>query len=53
MLIDGRSYTVRNRLSGLPNNVKQPVVDINGFSSSFDGESDESECFSSDHIFLE
>ena len=48
MLVDGRCHSVRNRLSALPNNVIQPVVDIDGFSSSSNGESDESECFSSD-----
>ena len=53
MLVDGRCHLVRNRLSTLPNSVKQPVVDIDGFNSSSDGESDESECFSSGNMFLE
>ena len=53
MLVDGRSCPVRNRLSALPNNVKQSVVDIDGSSLSSNGESDDSECFSSDHMFLE
>ena len=53
MLVDGRCRPVRNKLSALPNNVKQPVVDIDGFSSSSDGESDESECFSLGDMFLE
>ena len=53
MLVDGRCRPVRNRLPALPNNLKQPVVDIDGFSSSSDCEIDESECFSSDDMFLE
>ena len=52
MLVNGRCRPVRNRLSALPNNLKQPVVNIDGFSSSSDGESDESESFISD-MFLE
>ena len=48
MLVDGRCRPVRNRLPALPNNLKQPVVDIYGFSLSSNGESDDSECFSSD-----
>ena len=53
MLVNGRYRPVRNRLSALPNNVKQPVVDIDGFSLPSDSESDESKCFSSDDILLE
>ena len=53
MLVDGHCRPVRNRLSASPNNAKQPVVDIDGFSLSSDGESDESECFSWDNMFLE
>ena len=53
MLVDGRCRPVRNRLPALPNNLKQPVVDIDGFSSSSDCEIDGSECFSSDDMFLE
>ena len=53
MLVDGHCRPVRNRSSTLSNNVKEPVVDIDGFSSSSDGESDESECFSSDDMVLE
>ena len=40
----GRYRPVRNRLSALQNNVKQPVADVHCFSSAADGESDESEC---------
>ena len=46
MLVDVRCRPVRNRLPALPDNIRHPVVDINGFSS--DDESDDSECFSSD-----
>ena len=53
MLVNGRCRPVRNRSSALPNNVKQPVVDIDGFSLPSDSESDESKCFSSDDILLE
>ena len=53
MLVDGRRRQVRNRLSALLNNVKQLVIDIDGFSLPFDSESDESECFSLDDMFLE
>ena len=53
MLVDGRCCPVRNRLSALPNNIKEPVVDIDGFSLSSDSESDESKCFSSKNMFLE
>ena len=53
MLVDGRCHPVRNRLSTLPNNIKQPVVDIDGLSSSSDVESDQIECFSLDDMFLE
>ena len=52
MLEDGRCRPVRSRISALPNNLKQPVVDNDGFSSSSNGESDESEYFSSDDMFL-
>ena len=53
ILVDGRCCLVKNRLSAFPNNAKHLVVDIDGFSSSSNGESDESECFSSDNMFLE
>ena len=53
MFVDGRCRPVRNSLCAFPNNVKQPVIDIDGFSSSSDGESYDSECFSSDNMFLE
>ena len=45
-LVDGLCRPVRSRLSAPPNNVKQLAVDIDRFSSSSDGENDESECFS-------
>ena len=53
MLVDGRCCPVRIKLSALPINLKKPVVDIDGFSSSSDGESDESKYFSLDVMFLE
>ena len=53
MLVDGRCRPVRNRLSALPNNIRRPVIDIDSFNSSSDGDSDESECFSSDDMFSE
>ena len=53
MLVDGRFRPVRKRLPALPNNLRQQVVDIDGFSLSSDGKSGESECFSSDNMFLE
>ena len=53
MFVDGRCCPVRNKLPALPNSVEQPIVDIDGFSSSSDVESDESECVSSGDVFLE
>ena len=53
MLVDGRCRPVRIKLSALPINLKEPVVDIDGLSSSSDGESDESKYFSLDNMFLE
>ena len=53
MLVDGHCRPVRNRLSALSNSAEQPVVNIDGFSSSSEGESDQSECFSSGDMFLE
>ena len=41
MLVNGLCRPIRNRLCTLPNNVKQPVVDIDCFSLPSDGESDE------------
>ena len=51
MLVDGRCCPVTNKLSALSNNVKQPVVDIDRFSLSSDGERYESECFSLGDMF--
>ena len=41
----------KNKVTCFPKNAKHLVVDIDGFSSSSDGESDESACFSSDNVF--
>ena len=44
---------MRNKSPALPNSVERPIVDIDGFSLSSDGESDESECVSSGDMLLE
>lgn len=53
MLVDKLCRPIGNRLFVLTNNVKQPVVDIAGFSLPFDGESEESQCFSYEETFIE
>ena len=53
MFVYGCCLPGRNRSCAPPNNAKQSVVDIDGFSSASDGESDESECFSLEDVFLE
>ena len=53
ILVYGCCLPVRNRSSAFPNNAEQSVVDIDGFSSASDGESDERECFSLEDVFLE
>ena len=47
IFVDKRFLPVRNKLSALPHSVEQLVIDIDGFSSSSDCESDASLCFSS------
>ena len=53
MLLDERCRSFRNRLSALPNNLKQAVADIDSFSLYSVGESNERELFSSGNMFLE